>query len=55
MKLFNSIVFGAFVAFLVDFWIGRLTKVTDPARVVIAVVVGVIVGVLVFVGHLGVF
>jgi nitrate reductase gamma subunit len=54
MLLFNSIVFGSFVGFLVDYWLGR-AGVRDSLKLVIAVVVGVIVGVLVFVGRLGVF
>lgn len=54
MLLFNSIVFGAFVGFLVDFWLGRAT-VKDPARLIVAVVVGAVTAVLVFVKVLGVF
>lgn len=44
--LFNSIVFGAFTAFLVDYFLGRF-GVEDNARIVISVVAGVIVGFLV--------
>lgn len=54
MLLFNSAVFGAFVGFLTDFWLGR-AGVKDPARVIIAVIIAVIVGVLVFVERLQVF
>lgn len=54
MKLFDSVVFGGFVGFLVDYWLGR-AGVKDQLKLIIAVVVGVIVGVLVFVGQLHVF
>lgn len=54
MKLFDSIVFGAFVGFLVDYWLGR-AGVRDQLRLIIAVVVGVIVGVLVYVGNIRYF
>lgn len=54
MKLFNSIVFGAFVGFLTDYWLGR-AGLSDPLRLVVSVAVGVIVGVLVFVGNLSAF
>lgn len=54
MLLFDSVVFGAFVGFLVDVWLGRAT-VKDPIRLIAAVAVGVIVGVLVYVGQLRVF
>lgn len=49
MKLFEAIVFGAFVGWLVDVWLARAT-VKDPLRLILAVAVGVVVGVLVFVG-----
>lgn len=54
MKLFDSIVFGAFVGFLVDYWLGR-AKVADPARLIISIVVGVIVAVLVYGSQLAYF
>ncbi len=54
MLLFNSVVFGAFVGFLTDFWLGR-AAIKDPLRLVVAVAVGVIVAVLVYVGNLTVF
>lgn len=49
--LLDAIIFGAFVGSLTDYWLGRLTKVTDPARLVIAVAVAVIIGILVVYGH----
>lgn len=54
MLLFNSLVFGAFVGFLVDYWLSRAT-VKDPARLIIAVAVAVVVAVLVNTRNLGVF
>jgi F0F1-type ATP synthase assembly protein I len=54
MLLFNSVVFGAFVGFLTDYWLSRAT-VKDPLRLIVAVAVAVIVGVLVYVGHLTAF
>ncbi len=54
MELFNGIVFGAFVGFLTDYWLGR-AGVTDNTKLIIAVVVAVVTAVLVFVGELGVF
>lgn len=55
MLLFDSVVFGAFVGFLTDFWLGRLGFRREPARVVIAVVIGVLVGFFVFFKQLNVF
>ena len=54
MKLFNAFVFGAFVGFLTDYWLGR-AGVKDNLRLIVAVVAGVVVGVLTFVGTLTVF
>lgn len=54
MKLFNAVVFGAFVGFLVDYWLGR-ASVKDPAKLVAAVLAGAVVAVLVFAGELKVF
>lgn len=54
MKLFNSLVFGAFTGFLTDYWLGR-AGVKDSLRLIISVAVGVVVGVLVFVGNLAYF
>lgn len=54
MLLFNSIVFGAFVASLTDYWLGR-AGVKDNARLITSVVIGVVVGLLVFGGHVAYF
>ena len=54
MLLFNSLVFGAFVGMLTDYWLGR-GGVQDDLRLIVSVVVGVIVGVLVFVGTITYF
>lgn len=54
MLLFNSIVFGAFVGMLTDYWLGR-AAVKEPRRLIIAIVVGVIVGVLVFTSNVAYF
>lgn len=49
-----SIVMGALVGFLTDFWLTR-AGVKDPKRLVIAVIVAVVVGVLTYVGTLAHF
>lgn len=54
MLLFNSIVFGAFVATITDYWLGRAT-VKDNTRLIVAVVVGVIVGFLVYTARVAYF
>lgn len=54
MLLFNSIVFGAFVGFLVDYWLGR-GGVQDNAKLLAAVITGVIVAFLVYTGKLAGF
>lgn len=54
MKLFNALVFGGFVGFLVDYWLNRAT-VKDPVRLILAVVAAVVVAVLVYNGNLVVF
>jgi len=54
MQLFNSIVFGAFVGFLADYWLGRAT-VKDPLKLVIAVAIAVVVAFLVYNHNLVVF
>lgn len=52
--LYEASVMGAFVGFLVDRWLKRLT-IKDPIRLVIAVAVGIIVGFATYNGHLAVF
>lgn len=54
MLLFNSVVFGAFVGWLTDYWLGR-AKVSEPSRLIIAVAVAVLVAVLIYIKKLGVF
>lgn len=54
MLLFDSIVFGGFVGFLVDYWLGR-AAVKEPVRLIIAVVAAVLVAVLVDIHNLTVF
>lgn len=54
VNIFNAVVFGAFVGFLTDFWLGR-ANVSDPAKLVISVIVGAVVAVLVLVKELAVF
>jgi len=54
MLLFNSLVFGAFVSFLVDYWLGR-ANVPDNKRLIISVISGVLTAVFVFFGRLAVF
>lgn len=54
MLLFDSVVFGSFVAFLVDYWLGRAT-VKEPVRLIISVIVGVLVAVLTYSHNLTVF
>lgn len=38
-----SLIMGALVGFLTDFWLGRLGFTKEPARVIIAVVVALVV------------
>lgn len=54
IALFNAIVFGAFVGFLTDYWLGR-AGVAEPKKLIVAVVVAVVTAVLTFMGILGVF
>jgi F0F1-type ATP synthase assembly protein I len=54
MKLFDAIIFGAFVGFLVDYWLARAAR-PDPLRLIVAIVVGAIAGVLVFAADWAVF
>ena len=54
MELFNAVVFGAFVGFLADYWLGR-AGVQDNTKLIIAIVVAVVTAVFVLVGELGVF
>lgn len=54
MLLFDSIVFGAFVGFLTNFWLG-LFKCSEPARLIITVIVAVLVAILVDTHNLVVF
>ena len=54
MELFNAVVFGAFVGFLTDYWLGQV-GIQDNTRLITAVVVAVVVAVLVVVGELMVF
>lgn len=50
-----SIVMGALVGFLTDFWLGRGGFTREPARLVIAVVVAVLVAVFTYTGNLAHF
>lgn len=52
--MLSALIFGAFVGFLTDFWLGR-GRVADPARLFISVVVGAVLAVLVLTGHQAVF
>ena len=52
--LFTSVVFGAFVGFLTDYWLARAT-LKDPLRLIIAVAVAVIVAFLTYNGHVTAF
>lgn len=54
LKLFDSVVFGAFVGFLTDYWLGRLNT-KEPLRLIVAVVVGVVVGFLIYSGNVAYF
>jgi len=54
MELLNGIVFGVFVAFLTDYWLGR-AGVKDNARLITAVVATAAVFVFENVGELVVF
>lgn len=54
MTLFNAIVFGAFVGFLSDYWLGR-AGVRDQARLIVSVVVAVVVALLVVFDRVAVF
>lgn len=50
----TAIIFGAFTAFLTDYWLLR-AGVQDKARLVIAIVVGVILDLMVFLGRQAAF
>lgn len=52
--MLTALIFGAFVAFLTDYWLGRFS-VREPVRLAIALVVGVLLGILVYVGHQAAF
>lgn len=52
--LFNSVVFGAFVGYLADYWLGR-GGVKDNLRLILAVVTAIVVGFLVYNGHVAYF
>lgn len=54
MLLFNSVVFGAFVGFLVDKWLERAT-VRDPIRLILAIVAFVVSACLIYFANWTVF